>query len=294
MRSVWHEVHRVESSGSVDRCHWAIEGVVTHQRLREISAEHGHDLSLALQRLVRTALLVSTGAGKGTAYILPGADLPKPEDIFASIILPTSSQAPSSSEHLAGSSEYLEVSSEHLAGSPEHLEETSQEGAVNRDSNGCVLSDRLDAPIVDSLEQLTPVFRERLEALAHEPRHNKRLSQQRMRAVIGAACAECYLTLDELASLLNPAPDALRSSTFSFIFLHFKVGVCVSGLDNTVYVGDEAWSAPESRPTSTLEKARPSALTWPAAVSTATELPGKLFKSHTAKAAACELLMPPE
>jgi len=49
----------------------ATEGEVHHGRLREISTDHSSDITKMLGRLVRDALLVSTGVGRGMRYLLP-------------------------------------------------------------------------------------------------------------------------------------------------------------------------------------------------------------------------------
>jgi ATP-dependent DNA helicase RecG len=48
-----------------------VEGVVSHDRLKQITAEHPADLTKLLSRLVREELLVSEGAGRGMVYVLP-------------------------------------------------------------------------------------------------------------------------------------------------------------------------------------------------------------------------------
>lgn len=48
-----------------------VEGVVSHDRLKQITTEHSADLTKLLSRLVRDALLVSQGAGRGMVYVLP-------------------------------------------------------------------------------------------------------------------------------------------------------------------------------------------------------------------------------
>ena len=169
----------------------AIERVVSHNRLLEICDIHAHDLSQILARLVRDGFLVPSGKSRGMLYHLPGERLPTPEQVFAGPLL--------GSEHNAGSSEHNAGSSEHKPGVD-----------LQRDTEGCLLSDQVDAPLIDSLEQLNPDFRLRLEALAEEPRLRERMQPERMREVISTLCREHYLTLSVLARLVNRSPDALR------------------------------------------------------------------------------------
>lgn len=176
-----------------------IEQVITHQRLLEISSDHPHDLSMALQGLVRQDFLVTNERpGRGTVYHLPGTSLPTPDQVFPSM--------GSSFEQSAMSSEHLGRSSEHLAGSSEQLPAIAGE----RDSDGCWRSALLDAPVGDNLSALTPGLRAALEHATTSARANKKLPREDMRQLIFLACKDHYLTLNVLAQLLNRNPDALR------------------------------------------------------------------------------------
>lgn len=176
----------------------AIERVVSHNRLLEICATHAHDLSQLLARLVREEFLVPDGRSRGMTYHLPGEQLPTPEQVFAAPL--------SSSEHYEASSEGCEASSEHTPDSSEHKGETD----TQRDADGCLLSDHLDAPLIDALDKLDKGFRQRLEKLAEEPRRSPRMARERMQTAIATLCRDYYLTLNVLATLLNRSPDALR------------------------------------------------------------------------------------
>jgi hypothetical protein len=187
----------------------AIEKVVTHGRLQTITAEHNHDLTLALQKLVRLDFLRSSGKTRGTVYTLYGVNLPTPDDVFSSqMVIPASAQV--SSEHLAVNSEHLRVSSEHLAVNSEHLATSSEHMSGQRNHQGCLLTHHLEAPIVDNLETLTGDFRTRLENLAVEPRTKRRLPREAMMKAILAVCQDQYLTLSVLAQVVNRDQDALR------------------------------------------------------------------------------------
>ncbi len=50
----------------------ALEGKVTHARLKCMSAAHPHDLTKALSALVRDGFLESRGVARGTFYFFPG------------------------------------------------------------------------------------------------------------------------------------------------------------------------------------------------------------------------------
>lgn len=176
----------------------AIERVVSHTRLLEICNTHAHDLSQLLARLVRDGFLVPDGRSRGVIYHLPGEQLPTPEQVFAAPL--------AHSEHNAGSFEHNAGSSEHNAGSSEH----KPTGDAQRNADGCLLSDHLDAPLIDSVEKLDARFRQGLEVLAEEPRRRVRMPKERMQEVIISLCQDYYLTLNVLAQLVARSPDALR------------------------------------------------------------------------------------
>jgi hypothetical protein len=80
----------------------------------------------------------------------------------------------------------------------------------HRDANGRLLTEQLDAPVIDSLKQLVPAFREKLEELAAEPRTKGKLPVETMKAVVLAVCSGHYMTLSCLAELVNRDSDAFR------------------------------------------------------------------------------------
>ncbi|MGP4922761.1 RNA-binding domain-containing protein, partial [Pseudomonas lundensis] len=96
--------------------------------------------------------------------------------------------------------------SEHNGTSSEHKAELD----MQRNDDGCVLSDNIDAPLIDALDRLDAEFREKLEILAEEPRKRERMQKDRMQQVIITLCKGHYLTLNVLANLVKRSPDALR------------------------------------------------------------------------------------
>lgn len=186
----------------------AMEKVVSHKRLQDICGVHSHDLSLLLSRLVKQRLLESDGKSRGTVYFLPGAILPTPEQIFLETNDP---ERPNGNNNIGSSSEYTELSSEYFKGSSEHRKDQGEE----RDEFGRLLTDHLDAPIIDSLPTLEAEFRAKLEILAIEPRQKQRLGQEQMEAVIVALCKEQFLTLSVLSQILRRNPDGLRQQHLS-------------------------------------------------------------------------------
>ncbi|HET7865202.1 MAG TPA: hypothetical protein VFL86_12430 [Burkholderiaceae bacterium] len=79
-----------------------------------------------------------------------------------------------------------------------------------RDSDGCLVSKLLDAPIIDNLAVLSPALRQELEARATLPRQNRRLNPDVMAEVVLSVCRGRYLRLNVLAELLERNPDSLR------------------------------------------------------------------------------------
>ena len=82
--------------------------------------------------------------------------------------------------------------------------------AEERDADGCLLSDQLDVPVIDSLSRLRPEFRASLEKLASAPRTKGKMSAEDMRTVLLALCKGHFVALGSLAELVNRDPDALR------------------------------------------------------------------------------------
>ena len=170
----------------------ASEKVIAHARIREMTGLHPFDATRLLQNLVRDGFLEPHNPGRGAVYCLPGASLPKPEEVFG------------------GSSAQSVVSSAHLTASSAHLAAPVVPVAEQRDTGGCLLSGQLDAPVIDALARLTPEFRSLLEVLSTEPRAKGKLSADAMRRTILALCTGHYVALSSLAELVNRDTDALR------------------------------------------------------------------------------------
>lgn len=169
----------------------ASERVVTHARVREMTALHPFDLTRMLQDLVRDGLLEAHNQGRGAVYCLPGASLPRPEEVFGD-----------GSEQSHSSSAQLILSSAHL--------EDDAIADEYRDAQGRLQADLLDAPVIDSLEKLSPSFLADLEILAIEPRTKGKLPVETMKEVVLSICTGHYVTLTCLAKLVNRDTDALR------------------------------------------------------------------------------------
>ncbi|MEN4953688.1 RNA-binding domain-containing protein [Stenotrophomonas sp. TWI819] len=179
----------------------ATEKTVTHARVIEMTALHPVDATRLLQALVKEGFLEGHNPGRGAVYCLPGAALPRPEEVFGD-----------SSAHLPAGSAHLVPSSEHLPHSSAHFRTDNSDKLVEnqRDTNGLLISAQLDAPIIDSLEHLAPTFRSMLEAMAALPRTRKKVGKAEMKDVIVRLCVGHYVTGTCIAALIARDSDALR------------------------------------------------------------------------------------
>jgi ATP-dependent DNA helicase RecG len=190
----------------------ASERTLGHTRVMELTGLHPVEATRLLQGLIRNGFLESHNPGRGAVYCLHGAALPRPEEVFGDGFghLPDSSgYMPSSSTHLPSSSTHLPSSSTHSANSQPPL------AAVNqgiRDTEGRLLSPQLDAPVIDTLQPLSPSLRGELHSIAALPQAKPKLSQEEMQSVLLALCTGHYVTGTALAELVNRGAKALQQN----------------------------------------------------------------------------------
>ncbi|WP_374436898.1 RNA-binding domain-containing protein [Inhella sp.] len=201
---------RVDALGRVILATARIEGVVNHSRMTEICTEHPHDISLALARLERDGLLLSQGQSKGKVYHLPGAAPVSPEQVFSGAGSSGSSAASSGSKSGSSGSKSSSPGSSETEGSGSAQQGSLAMETAQRDSQGCLLSPHLDAPIVDDLAALSEGLRDQLLERSSLPRSKARLDRETMTAVILSVCEGRYVRLSVLAELLQRDPDGLR------------------------------------------------------------------------------------
>ncbi len=193
----------------------ATEQVVSHGRISEITTDHSHDITVALQVLVRKGMLEPNGHGRGCVYHLPGAGMPTPEQVFGVPI--------STAEYEAVVSSYSEGKKNYSEGKPVYSEgkescslgnedysEFSVENKVLYDSHGRVVSPALKAPAIDELDTLSPDFYKELQVIAQASIQKQRLKPEVMRTIILKLCEGHYMTRTCLAQLLDRNPDSLR------------------------------------------------------------------------------------
>jgi hypothetical protein len=180
----------------------AIEQVVSHARVMDITSMHSHDITLAFSGLVKQGFLTQSGHGRGSVYTLKGQNLPTPDEIFGKPIpiQKVSVQSLSSEKFSEDNRRYFEDSenfSEHMT-------------AIKRDEFGRLLTNQLGAPVIDNLAHLDPSFKHRLEVIAALPRTKKRIKPEEMNKIIIQVCSGHYVTRSCLAELVARDPDALR------------------------------------------------------------------------------------
>ena len=112
----------------------ASEQTVTHARVIELTGLHAAEATRLLHGLVRDEMLEAHNHGRGAVYCLPGAGLPRPEEVFGA-----------GSEHLVESSAYLTGSSEHLA-APRASGGAELSSENHRRSESRLHAPQLDAP----------------------------------------------------------------------------------------------------------------------------------------------------
>lgn len=169
----------------------AIEGSVTHHRLSEISMEHTHDISRALAILTEKGWLESDGVGRGTFYFLPGEHPLQKDGIFAEPL----PNVEKSSEHLPESSEHLPESFEHLPESSEHFTASFEQMGEE--------SGRFKS-ISEETMQILKKIAEPIRTAGKAPKSD-------VENAIIHLCETTFLSLAEIAELLNRSGDSLRN-----------------------------------------------------------------------------------
>ena len=149
----------------------AIEGSVTHARLKEMCSEHPKDLSATLAHLVDEGFLVSRGATRGTIYYFPDKTPDAVSDGLVSSAAGAIQQVGADSQHLAGSSQHLGTDSQHLNG----------------------------------LTQQWPALLEMARGVREKGKAPRTVVQE----TIAKLCGGRFLTVRNLAELLGRDPDSL-------------------------------------------------------------------------------------
>jgi predicted HTH transcriptional regulator len=196
----------------------AIERVVSHARVAEISGLHPHDLTLSLQHLVREGFLVTDGRSRGTVYHLPGEQLPTPEQVFGDGEGLLSTASPGAIPHTSGddvrSSGGLAASSGGLLQSSGGLVASPAGGQRRNGPYGREVPE-LDRPIVDSLDGLDETYRAELLFTADEVASQGKSDREVVERTVLDLCDFSYLTLGVLAKLLGRSEEYLRKNVLN-------------------------------------------------------------------------------
>ncbi|HGF5066119.1 TPA: Fic family protein [Vibrio parahaemolyticus] len=178
----------------------AIEGWVNHERACQLTSKHSRDVTLTLPRLVDKGFLVASGEKRDKSYSLPGMEPPSPEDVFSNALTPTS--------NLTHNVDSLTHKVNNLTHNDNNTDDTSDV----RDSKGRFISALIDKPFIDSLEALSEVFRQQLNALGAPAREQHRLDTETMKSLIIALCRGHYISVSVLEMLLARKPQSLRQN----------------------------------------------------------------------------------
>lgn len=178
----------------------AIEGWVNHERACQLTSKHSRDVTLTLPRLVDKGFLVASGEKRDKSYSLPGMEPPSPEDVFFNALTPTS--------NLTHNVDSLTHKVNNLTHNDNNTDDTNDV----RDSKGRFISTLIDKPFIDSLEALSEVFRQQLNALGARAREQHRLDTETMKLLITELCREHYISVSVLEMLLDRKPQSLRQN----------------------------------------------------------------------------------
>ncbi|MDZ4349853.1 MAG: putative DNA binding domain-containing protein [Xanthomonadaceae bacterium] len=178
-----------------------VEGMVSHDRLKQICTDHPADLTKMLGALVRDGLLQSDGSGRGTVYYLPW--LRRPSAGFDLVVEDT--------EPAAAAVKSPELATE----SPEPGNKTPELGPPVA----------VDSVIHLDWDAMPDALKAELTALGRRVAAAGKVPPQMLRETLLALCAGRYLGLRVLARALQRDADDLRKRTLSAMV---KEGVLVT------------------------------------------------------------------
>jgi len=164
-----------------------VDGVVNHDRLKQITTEHPADLTKLLSRLVRDGLLISQGAGRGMVYVLPWQQH-------------NSGRAFEEFESSEPNSKPPELESKppELESKPPELESKPPELVLYTDW----------ANVPDAVQA-------ELLAIAAPVAQSRKAKPEVLRSTLLTLCARRYLGVRVLAQVLQRDPDDLRKRTLT-------------------------------------------------------------------------------
>ena len=168
-----------------------VEGAVSNLRMQEMATTHPAELTKVLQGLVKRAMLTPLGVGRGTRYQIGEGEFPHKEGEFP---------------HKGGESPHKTAGTPHIrTGDSTHngRDSTHKEGSMPPDRRAGSRQAG-DSPALASGEWVD------LEQRAEPARASKRLNPAEMESLILAVCADHFLTVNDLALLLQRNADGLQ------------------------------------------------------------------------------------
>lgn len=170
----------------------ALEGRVTHARLRSMTDEHSRDVTVALSSLVQRGFLESSGRHKGsdrhkgTFYFFPG----EPPSLQAALAFEGDGQVGPAEPETAPTPDAAAASSVRSRASSEHSDASSVHSAAS--------------------SVRSTVETQELQRIAVPVRTRRRVEPSQMEAVLLELCRGRSLTLGELADLTGRSAETLR------------------------------------------------------------------------------------
>jgi len=166
------------------------EGQVTHSRLKDVTEAHPHDLSKSLHELVKDGFLIIGGARRGAYYFFPDMPPPSQPELFEDQVESAPPKAefqkakkPGSQStdtvHLETDSVHLPPSTVHLGSSPVHL-------------------------------PLDSVQLEMLKNMVSDISEKGKVTRETMITALLKICKDKFLSLREMAEILNRKSETLR------------------------------------------------------------------------------------
>lgn len=156
----------------------AIEGSVTHARIKEMSDIHPHDLSKELKDLVSRRFLQSAGATRAMVYTFAGVPVVDTEGTVQSRLDANPGQDKESPSHNGGGSQHSDRNPPHNGDTPLHKK-----------------------------------FGPRYEAISQKVfsllKGKKRASPNLMRQAILIICENNFVSVEEIATMLNRSRDSI-------------------------------------------------------------------------------------
>jgi ATP-dependent DNA helicase RecG len=180
-----------------------VEGLVSHDRLKQITTDHPADLTKLLGTLVRDGLLISKGTGRGMEYRLPWQRHNSTAAFEASdmgIITPDATNKP---PELSPLTPELSPLTPELSPLTPELSSSTPELSGQSDKGSDEFS------VIYDINQIAPEELTRLKILAAPVAERERATPELVQQTVLALCNRRYLGLRVLAQLLGRNPDGV-------------------------------------------------------------------------------------